>query len=131
MLRLLCLLLWLPPLVLATPAAGQDNYYARDIFQAIDQARSYTHHYDYSSALRYNRTTALSIQMPRLLNQEMAQTSIETPELEPAGALNSTADPMSLPANGAAGSVVGSRELRLDSPATISAGASPVSVTVR
>src|SRR5690606_5535339 len=73
--------LMLLPLLAALPAqAGQDYYYARDIFQAIKEAGKNTHHYDYSSALRYNRSTSLSIQLPRLLNQEMAQTIIVTPD---------------------------------------------------
>lgn len=65
------------PGVLATPS---DQYYSTDIFTAIEEARQRTHHYDYSSALRYNRSTSQSIQIPRLMNREMAQTAIQTPD---------------------------------------------------
>lgn len=58
-----------------------DEYYSDDIFTAIAEAKERTHHYDYSNALRYNRSTSQSIQIPRLLGKEMGQTSIETPEL--------------------------------------------------
>lgn len=58
-----------------------DEYYSEDIFTAIAEAKIRTHHYDYSSSLRYNRSTSQSIQIPRLLVKEMEQTSIETPEL--------------------------------------------------
>lgn len=58
-----------------------DEYYSEDIFTAIAEAKERTHHYDYSNALRYNRSTSQSIQIPRLLIREMGQTSIETPEL--------------------------------------------------
>lgn len=58
-----------------------DEYYSNDIFTAIAEAKERTHHYDYSNALRYNRSTSQSIQIPRLLGKEMGQTSIETPEL--------------------------------------------------
>jgi len=48
-----------------------DDYYSDDIFTAIQEARHRTHHYNYSRAKRYNRTTSQSIQIPRLLNKEM------------------------------------------------------------
>lgn len=66
-------------ITLATPS---DQYYSTDIFTAIEEARQRTHHYDYSSALRYNRSTSQSIQIPRLLNKEMAQTAIKTPDTD-------------------------------------------------
>lgn len=72
-----CLLLILLPL--SGAASPQDNYYAADIFTAVEEARQRTHHYDYSHALRYNRSTSQSIPIPRLLNQEMADTLIATP----------------------------------------------------
>ncbi len=72
-----CLLLLLLPLPSA--ASPRDNYYSTDIFTAVEEARQRTHHYDYSHALRYNRSTSQSIPIPRLLNQEMAETLIETP----------------------------------------------------
>lgn len=56
-----------------------DEYYSSDLYRAVEQARISTHHYDYSSALRYNRSTALSISLDPLLNQELSQTLIETP----------------------------------------------------
>lgn len=77
---LIPLLLIAAPLALATP---NDQYYSPDIFTAIKEAKQRTHHYDYSSALRYNRSTSQSIPIPRLLNTEMAQTAIKTPEIEP------------------------------------------------
>ncbi|WP_430460106.1 hypothetical protein ACQUQU_12905 [Thalassolituus sp. LLYu03] len=61
-------------------ATPDDQYYSADIFTAIEEARQRTHHYDYSSALRYNRSTSQSIQIPRLLNKEMAQTAVKTPD---------------------------------------------------
>lgn len=63
--------------------ALDDEYYSSDIFRAIEEAKERTHHYDYSSALRYNRSTSQSIQIPRLMNKDMAKTSIETPDLDP------------------------------------------------
>lgn len=58
----------------------QDEYYSDDMFRAIEEAKVRTHHYDYSRSLRYDRTTSQSIQIPRLLNQEMAKTIVETPD---------------------------------------------------
>lgn len=66
----------------ASVASPRDQYYSTDIFTAIDEARERTHHYDYSRATRYNRTTSQSIQFPRLLNKEMAGTAIKTPDEE-------------------------------------------------
>lgn len=116
------------PLLAALPAqAGQDDYYARDIFQAIKEAGKNTHHYDYSSALRYNRSTSLSIQLPRLLNQEMAQTIIETPD--------AIADTMAKPANPSlsiSDSLTGQKDsVRMDSSPTSVTQSSPISITVR
>lgn len=65
---------------LSTPALA-DNYYSSDLYQAINEARQHTHHYDYSNALRYERSTSQSIQIPRLLLNEMEQMVIKTPEL--------------------------------------------------
>lgn len=72
-------------LLIITPSlwannALQDEYYSDDMFRAIEEAKVRTHYYDYSRSLRYNRTTSQSIQIPRLLNQEMAKTIIETPD---------------------------------------------------
>jgi hypothetical protein len=55
-----------------------DEYYADDIFTAIDEARKRPHHYDYSTAKRYNRSTTQSLDIPRLLNKEMSITSIDS-----------------------------------------------------
>lgn len=71
----------LSSLCVSTLIANADEYYSDDIFTAIAEAKERTHHYDYSSALRYNRSTSQSIQIPRLMMLEMGQTSIETPEL--------------------------------------------------
>ena len=68
-------------LSLSTVAANpHDEYYSNDIFTAIEEARQRTHHYDYSHAQRYNRSTSQSIPLSRLLNKEMAQTIVETPD---------------------------------------------------
>ncbi|WP_157729712.1 hypothetical protein [Bacterioplanes sanyensis] len=67
-------------LLSAAAFANQDNYYSDDLFEAIEQARKYSHHYDYSQPYRYNRTTSQSIDIPRLLNQEMAQKYVMTPD---------------------------------------------------
>lgn len=77
------LLLVCSPTLWANSAALDDEYYSSDIYNAIKEAKVRTHHYDYSNSLRYNRTTSQSIQIPRLLNQEMAITIIETPEEAP------------------------------------------------
>lgn len=61
-------------------ANPHDEYYSNDIFTAIEEAKQRTHHYDYSRAQRYNRSTSQSIQFSRLLNKEMAQTIVETPD---------------------------------------------------
>lgn len=55
-----------------------DEYYADDIFTAIKEAKKRPHHYDYSNAKRYNRTTTQSLDIPRLLNQEMGSASIKS-----------------------------------------------------
>lgn len=120
-------LIILPLLAATNTQAGQDDYYARDIFQAIKEAGKNTHHYDYSGALRYNRSTSLSIQLPRLLNQEMAQTIIETPD--------TIADTMAKPANPSlsiSDSLTGQKDsVRMDSSPTSVTQSSPISITVR
>lgn len=72
-----------PAWLWASNGQHQDDYYSSDIYNAIKEAKIRTHHYDYSSSLRYDRTTSQSIQIPRLLNQEMAKTIIETPDEVP------------------------------------------------
>lgn len=59
----------------------QDDYYASDLDAAITQARRQTHHYDYSSPYRYDRTTSQSILFPRMGNTELEQQRIETVSL--------------------------------------------------
>lgn len=68
---------------LLTPALSwgvnpHDKYYDDDIFTAINEAKRNPHHYDYSTAKRYNRSTTQSLDIPRLLNKEMSVTSIES-----------------------------------------------------
>ncbi len=63
-----------------------DEYYADDIFTAIEEAKKRPHHYDYSNAKRYNRTTTQSLDIPRLLNQEMEVTSIKSEDKSPVSA---------------------------------------------
>lgn len=70
-------------IAILTPAVSwgvnpHDEYYADDIFTAIDEARKRPHHYDYSTAKRYNRSTTQSLDIPRLLNKEMSVTSIDS-----------------------------------------------------
>ncbi len=55
-----------------------DQYYADDLFTAIEEAKKRPHHYDYSQAKRYNRSTTQSLDIPRLLNQEMGTASIDS-----------------------------------------------------
>ncbi len=55
-----------------------DEYYADDIFTAIKEAKKRPHHYDYSNEKRYNRSTTQSLDIPRLLNQEMGTASIKS-----------------------------------------------------
>lgn len=62
-----------------------DDYYSDDIFEAINEAKKRPHHYDYSRQKRYNRTTTQSIEIPRLLNTEMKETSIQSQQNMEAG----------------------------------------------
>jgi hypothetical protein len=55
-----------------------DKYYDDDLFTAINEAKRKPHHYDYSTAKRYNRTTTQSLNIPKLLNREMSITSIDS-----------------------------------------------------
>ena len=65
---------------------AQDDYYANDLDAAISEARERTHHYDYSSEFRYERTTSQSIRFSRMLNTELEQQRIETASLAPTSA---------------------------------------------
>ena len=65
---------------------AQDDYYANDLDAAINEARERTHHYDYSSEFRYERTTSQSIRFSRMLNTELEQQRIETASLAPTSA---------------------------------------------
>lgn len=114
------------PWILASGAVA-DEYYSKDIFRAIEEARYRTHHYDYSGALRYNRTTSQSIQLPRLLNQEMAQTIIETPDMVD----NVVADTSSSSLNLDTSSATPDSVRMLNSPTSINTNASDVSVIIR
>ena len=55
-----------------------DNYYADDLLDAVDQAKSSPHHYDYSNYYRYKRTTAQSIELNRLDLNELDKTRLES-----------------------------------------------------
>lgn len=57
-----------------------DNYYADDLLDAVDQAKSSPHHYDYSNYYRYKRTTAQSIELNRLNLKELDATRLKTKE---------------------------------------------------
>ncbi len=78
----------------------KDDYYSDDLETAVTEAKQRTHHYDYSNTLRYNRTTSQSIEIPRLQNQDLAYTAIETPALAPTAAsaeslnVEQTVDPL-------------------------------------
>jgi len=58
-----------------------DDYYSNDLETAVEEARNRTHHYDYSNSLRYERTTSQSIRFTRLANDDLEETTIETPSL--------------------------------------------------
>lgn len=64
--------------VLSWAVNPHDKYYADDIFTAINEAKKRPHHYDYSNAKRYNRSTTQSLDIPRLLNKDMGVTSIDS-----------------------------------------------------
>lgn len=55
-----------------------DEYYADDVFAAVKEAKRRPHHYDYSHAKRYNRSTTQSLDIPRLLHQEMGIANIKS-----------------------------------------------------
>jgi hypothetical protein len=55
-----------------------DDYYAKDLLDAVDQAKSSPHHYDYSNNYRYKRTTAQSIDLNRLNLNELDETRVKT-----------------------------------------------------
>ena len=67
---------------------AQDDYYASDLDAAITEARERTHHYDYSSEFRYDRTTSQSIRFSRMRNNELEQQRIETASLAPTSSGN-------------------------------------------
>jgi len=73
-------------LPLAVAINPGDDYYSDDIFEAINEAKKRPHHYDYSSQKRYNRTTTQSIEIPRLMNAEMKETSIQSAQTNDANA---------------------------------------------
>lgn len=53
-----------------------DDYYANDVLKAIKEAKHRPHHYDYSSMYRYSRTTSQSLDIPKLLSDELSSTVI-------------------------------------------------------
>lgn len=53
-----------------------DDYYANDVLKAIKEAKHRPHHYDYSSIYRYSRTTSQSLDIPKLLSDELSSTVI-------------------------------------------------------
>lgn len=63
---------------LAQAIEPMDNYYANDLIEAVDQAKSLPHHYDYSNSYRYKRTTAQSINLNRLNFKELDETRLES-----------------------------------------------------
>jgi len=65
---------------------AQDDYYASDLEAAITEARQRTHHYDYSSEFRYERTTSQSIRFSRMLNNELEAQRIKTASIGEGGA---------------------------------------------
>ena len=77
-LGLILLVLFGSHLPLAVAINPSDDYYSDDIFEAINEAKKRPHHYDYSRQKRYNRTTTQSIEIPRLMNAEMKETSIQS-----------------------------------------------------
>ncbi|MCD8523564.1 MAG: hypothetical protein LRY66_12240 [Saccharospirillaceae bacterium] len=118
----------------AVAANPHDEYYSNDIFTAIEEARQRTHHYDYSHAQRYNRSTSQSIPFSRLLNKEMAQTIVETPD-----SIDVDPQPHQSPDN-RDGETLTSRDNEtlpniqtapLSLPTNVSAGAASVTITVR
>lgn len=76
--RLLALIITLLLPALTWGVNPHDEYYADDIFTAINEAKKRPHHYDYSTAKRYNRSTTQSLDIPRLLNKEMSVTVIDS-----------------------------------------------------
>lgn len=76
--KLIALTMMLSATAFSWATNPQDEYYADDIFTAIQEAKTRPHHYDYSRSKRYNRSTTQSLNIPRLLNQEMEKTSIDT-----------------------------------------------------
>lgn len=117
----------------AVAANPHDEYYSNDIFTAIEEAKQRTHHYDYSHAQRYNRSTSQSIPFSRLLNKEMAQTIVETPD-------SIDVDPQPQNADNREGETLTSRDNEkfpniqtapLSLPTNVSAGAASVTITVR
>ena len=110
-----------------------DEYYSNDIFTAIEEARQRTHHYDYSHAQRYNRSTSQSIQFSRLLNKEMAQTIVKTPDsidVDPHTQNTDNLDSETLTARDSE-KMPAIETAPLSLPTNVSSGAASVTITVR
>ncbi len=117
----------------AVAANPHDEYYSNDIFTAIEEARQRTHHYDYSHAQRYNRSTSQSIPFSRLLNKEMAQTIVETPDsidVDPQAQNTENLDSETLSARDNE-KLPTIEAAPLSLPTNVSIGATTVTVTVR
>lgn len=65
----------------ATTQKKDDAYYADDLNAALSEARQRTHHYDYSNAMRYNRSTSQSISLTRIRNQDLESLMVESASL--------------------------------------------------
>lgn len=121
----------------ASYPSDKDDYYSDDLEAAVTEAKQRTHHYDYSNTLRYNRTTSQSIEIPRLQNQDLAYTAIETPALAPtassAESLNveQSADPLLSNKDAHVLPAIQEPKVTLPNIGNTSTLASPVTVTVR
>lgn len=54
-----------------------DGYYSSDLLDAVHEAKTSAHHYDYSNTYRYKRTTSQSIELNRMNLDEMDDTTLE------------------------------------------------------
>ena len=121
----------------ASYPGDKDDYYSDDLEAAVTEAKQRTHHYDYSNTLRYNRTTSQSIEIPRLQNQDLAYTAIETPALAPTAAsaeslnVEQSADPLLSNKDAHILPAIQGPKVALPNIGNAPALAPPVTVTVR